>query len=190
MITLVNFLHEKGIIHRDIKPANILVTNDGKTLKLCDFGFAYHNNDMKKTLTICGSPLYMAPEIYKKFGYCESADIWSLGIILFEMLFGYHPLSEYNDVIVLSEFLINKDVIVIPSQPKISDDCINLLQKLLDKNTYNRITISDLIAHKWLNNSAKITDFENDIYRDDNDRNDFYELDNDNTQSTLFEMDD
>jgi serine/threonine protein kinase len=185
-------------MHRDIKPTNILVSNNKKTLKLCDFGFARRCDGMKRSLTMCGSPLYMAPEIYKKSGYSGSVDIWSLGIILFEMLFGYHPLSEYNDVTVLSKSLISEnDSILIPSQPRVSDDCVNLLSKMLEKNTDNRITISELLTHKWLDDSEKITEFENNIYRDDNDNDNgsfkpSYKnrFSCDNTHSVLFEMED
>jgi serine/threonine-protein kinase ULK/ATG1 len=85
-------LLRRNVIHRDLKLANILLTtNDSATaeIKVADFGFARYLTENSMAVTQCGSPLYMAPEIFKaKPNYNYKADIWSLGAILFEILIG------------------------------------------------------------------------------------------------------
>jgi serine/threonine protein kinase len=80
---------ELNIVHRDLKPQNILFHN--QVVKIIDFGFCkpLYNQNLAKTML--GSPIYMAPEVLKGQEYCRKADIWSLGIILFEMLNGFCP---------------------------------------------------------------------------------------------------
>ena len=93
-------LVKKGYIHRDIKPANVLVKNHH--YKVADFGFATRADILgrKKMTDICGTPLYMAPQLLKNEPYTAKSDIWSLGLMLYEMIFGYPPwpcrsLNEY-----------------------------------------------------------------------------------------------
>lgn len=144
----IKFLHSKNILHRDIKPENILVMSDN-TLKICDFGFAKCINKLKKSHTICGSPLYMAPEIYRKNGYSDLVDVWSIGMILYEMIYGIHPLAYHNDIKKLSDTVITKDIIF-PCLQHISDDCVNLLKNILKRNEEERISINDIFINKWI----------------------------------------
>lgn len=143
------YLKENNIAHRDIKPTNILINNN--ILKICDFGFASQTDKSKKMITVCGSPLYMAPEVYKKSGYDESVDVWALGIILYEMIYGFHPLYEYCDITILSKSLIsNNDVIIFPSNPTVEKSCIDLLKKILNKNCCERISLNEILKNDWL----------------------------------------
>lgn len=80
-------LIKHNIMHRDLKPSNILL-HDG-IVKIADFGFCKTlKTGQDMTQTMLGSPIYMAPEVLKGMDYCIKADIWSLGVVLFEMLFG------------------------------------------------------------------------------------------------------
>jgi calcium-dependent protein kinase len=90
----------KGYIHRDVKPANTLIKN--KHYKVSDFGFACKADILgkKKLNDICGTPLYMAPQLLKNEAYTAKSDIWSLALMFYEMIFGYPPwpcrsLKEY-----------------------------------------------------------------------------------------------
>jgi calcium-dependent protein kinase len=84
-------LVKKGYIHRDIKPANVLLKN--QHYLIADFGFACKADILcRKRLTdICGTPVYMAPQLLKNQPYTAKSDIWSLGLMLYEMVFGYPP---------------------------------------------------------------------------------------------------
>ena len=79
----------RQIIHRDLKPANIFLHND--ELKLGDFGFCKELKENTMAESILGSPVYMAPEILGGYGYDAHADVWALGMTLYEMLFGVCP---------------------------------------------------------------------------------------------------
>lgn len=87
----VSLIHSKGIAHRDIKLANILVKKNFQ-IKLADFGFAKEMQaDMMKTY--CGTPITMAPEILLNRPYNLKCDIWSLGIIAFQLIYGRLPFT-------------------------------------------------------------------------------------------------
>jgi serine/threonine protein kinase len=87
------FLMSKGIIHRDLKPANILIKDE--FYKIADFGFAKmsegQNEEERIHQTSVGSPLYMCPQILNGKQYSNKCDVWSLGIIIYELLFGKPP---------------------------------------------------------------------------------------------------
>jgi serine/threonine protein kinase len=91
------YLHSRGVIHRDIKCANILVTPDG-VVKLSDFGSSKRLEDpsVDCTRSMKGSPYWMAPEIVLRQGHNYSADIWSLGCLVIEMVTGKPPWSNYS----------------------------------------------------------------------------------------------
>ena len=88
-------LAKNNTIHRDLKPANILI-NQG-LFKICDFGFSKVSKDPTTALKTCvGSPIYMAPQILEKRDYSAKCDIWSLGVIYYELLHGSVPWTARN----------------------------------------------------------------------------------------------
>ena len=107
---LVSFklLYKYSVMHRDLKPDNILF-KDG-VVKLGDFGFCKNIEKTKMTKTMLGSPIYMAPEILKGEVYSSKADIWSMGVVLFEMIYGYCPF-ESSSIPKLLQILEETDVI-------------------------------------------------------------------------------
>jgi len=152
----IKFLRQNKIIHRDMKPKNILLSSDKKEIKLCDFGFAKHiDSSIKRVTTICGSPLYMAPELYKNESYTESVDVWSLGLILFEMVFGIHPFADCNDVESLTVSIIKNDIYV-GENKDVDEKCLNLLKLMLKKHEFERITIDDLFEHDWIKHNCTL----------------------------------
>lgn len=131
------------VVHRDLKPANILIHND--VIKIADFGFCKPletNIDLAKTMV--GSPIYMAPEILKGEDYNIKADIWSIGVVLFEMLFGFCPYEDKNIYSLLNQ--INTTTLSIPKHiNNISKSTENLLKNLLVVEPTQRIEWSEII---------------------------------------------
>ena len=143
----MEYLLSHKIIHRDLKPQNILVSDAG-ILKITDFGFArYFDNDIL-IQTICGSPMYMAPEIMKNKKYDFKSDLWSIGIIFFEMLTGRTPFHAKNIYELIRK--IENDTIKIPQKFNLSLDCQDLILKLLEKNPTKRISWDDFFNHRLL----------------------------------------
>ena len=131
-----------NILHRDLKPSNILFHNN--VIKVADFGFCKAlkaSNDLTKTMV--GSPIYMAPEILKGFNYSIKADIWSLGVVLFECLFGYCPFEERTIARLIS--LIDQQPFKIPTNiNKTSPFIEGILKKILVVDFKKRISWEDL----------------------------------------------
>lgn len=89
----MEYLHSQSIVHRDIKPANILV--HGGVIKICDFGFATIVKEQQDLFrTICGTPLYMSPELLFSKPYTVKSDIWALGILFYTLLYRCHPFGK------------------------------------------------------------------------------------------------
>ena len=152
VINAVYYLHSNNIIHRDIKPENLLLCEDNK-LKLCDFGWAKELS-LENRSTFCGTMEYMAPEIVGSENYDYSVDIWSLGILLYELLFGHSPFkgSNTNNIIQnIKSHELNYD----DKNKKISKSCKDLIQKLLNMNPQKRLKIKDILEHPFIKKYAK-----------------------------------
>lgn len=97
IVLAVESLHSKNIIYRDLKPENILIDGQGH-VKLIDFGFAKKLKDINgRSFTNCGTPGYCAPEVMLDAGHTHKADIWSIGILICEMIGGFTPFENKND---------------------------------------------------------------------------------------------
>lgn len=151
----LQFLDKMKIFHRDIKPKNILLTRNRKILKIADFGFAKVVEEENLIFnTLCGSPLYMAPEIMKKNASSTKTDLWSIGMIIYEMLFGIHPFKNTNNIFDLMYAIETQEIMIPPPNTinnKLSPSCLNLLNCLLRKNENIRLSWGDFFAHPWLN---------------------------------------
>jgi serine/threonine-protein kinase ULK2 len=154
LISGLQFLHGHKLIHRDIKPKNILLMDNKKVLKIADFGFAKIVREQLIKERMCGSPLYMAPEIMNNDVYNDQSDLWSVGMILFEMLYGYHPFGDCNTLTEL-KMLVNTDNILVPPLDMdhivVSELCKDLLKKLLQRQTNLRIGWEDFFNNMWTN---------------------------------------
>ena len=152
IVNALKILYQKDIFHRDIKPNNILIENN--VIYLCDFGLSKYisqdNYDIKQS--IVGSPLFMSPEIYGNLQFNIKSDLWSLGLVLFEMLAGYNYLNSKNIPELLNK-IKNTDI---PHIDNISNNVSDLLIKLLNKNVDKRIEWEDLFIHDWIITNIKI----------------------------------
>lgn len=146
----MKYLNSFGIIHRDLKPQNILIfERDGRVqIKIADFGFArYVDSNLADTL--CGSPMYMAPEILKFKKYDAKVDLWSIGAIFYKMLFGKAIFSAMNHLQLLKAIEIKS--IELPEDNSVSDQCKDLLCRLLKTNPAERIGLEGFFNHPFLN---------------------------------------
>uniref|UniRef100_A0AAG5DVJ8 Serine/threonine-protein kinase ULK3 n=1 Tax=Anopheles atroparvus TaxID=41427 RepID=A0AAG5DVJ8_ANOAO len=147
----LRYMRENDVSHLDLKPANLLLTRTAGTftLKVGDFGFAQRLKLNQENTTVKGSPLYMAPEILLSKSYGPTADLWSVGVILYECLFGKAPYSS-TSVHELAGRIHRNDPIAIPALPAISTDCRALLKHLLQRNPAERITFEKFFQHPFL----------------------------------------
>jgi len=146
-------LHEKKISHFDLKPHNILLTSSNHPIiKLADFGFAQFRDTSEENKSenyLRGSPLYMAPEIILDKNYTEKADLWSLGVILYESLFGRAPYAS-TDTDEFLKKIVSQTAITIPNSPSISDECRDLLAGLLNRDPEKRISFEEFFNHEFV----------------------------------------
>mmetsp|Transcript_2451 Transcript_2451/g.3258 ORF Transcript_2451/g.3258 Transcript_2451/m.3258 type:complete len:896 (+) Transcript_2451:713-3400(+) len=166
----LKFLAGQQLIHRDIKPQNLLLTGpvpldeindpcETETeeesrrrssfpsnqfhLKIADFGFARHLKKASLADTLCGSPLYMAPEILQHRSYDNKADLWSAGTVLFEMIAGRPPFHGENHIDLLRN--IQQKAVRLPPDLRVSKECVKLLRILLNRNPIGRAGFREFI---------------------------------------------
>jgi len=150
LASALQFLREHNVSHMDLKPSNLIVKGSNPPiLKMADFGFAQHLEADTLDKGLKGSPLYMAPEILLKDQYDAKADLWSIGVILYEALFGKAPFSSGT----LEELIpkIKEDTpVVIPRTRKLSSECRDLLSRCLIRCPEKRIEFCDFFDHPFL----------------------------------------
>ncbi|KAG9138640.1 hypothetical protein Leryth_020485 [Lithospermum erythrorhizon] len=148
----LKILRENNMIHRDLKPQNLLLStnDDNSTLKIADFGFARSLQPRGLAETLCGSPLYMAPEIMQLQKYNAKADLWSVGAILFQLVTGRTPFTGNNQMQLLQNILKSTDLQFPPDMKDLSSDCMDLCRKLLRCNPVERLTFEEFFSHPFL----------------------------------------
>ncbi|XP_063230444.1 serine/threonine-protein kinase ULK3 isoform X2 [Bacillus rossius redtenbacheri] len=146
----LKFMRSHNVCHMDLKPQNLLLTtNPCLTLKVGDFGFAQHLSPDTFMSSLRGSPLYMAPEILLQQHYDYRVDLWSVGVIMYECLFGRAPYSS-NSFSELAEKIKARAKIEIPQGSAISSDCRDLLTRLLQHQPDKRIDYEEFFDHPFL----------------------------------------
>uniref|UniRef100_A0A3B3ZV08 Serine/threonine-protein kinase ULK3 n=1 Tax=Periophthalmus magnuspinnatus TaxID=409849 RepID=A0A3B3ZV08_9GOBI len=143
----LQFLHEKNISHLDLKPQNILLS--GSVLKLADFGFAQYMSPWDEQSVLRGSPLYMAPEMVCRRQYDSRVDLWSVGVILYEAMFGRAPFAS-RSYAELEDKIRSNQPIELPPGTRVSKDCRDLLLRLLERNPDARITFAEFFTHPFV----------------------------------------
>jgi aurora kinase len=147
IISAVYFLHHMHppIIHRDIKPENVLL-GDNLVAKLTDFGWSNYMRDDEKRTTVCGTPIYLAPEIMEEKEHDEAVDLWCIGVLLFELVTATPPFLG-NDLDTLKENVLKLKI----NWPKdINVDAKNLIMKILKLDPKQRLPLEEMIKHPFI----------------------------------------
>ncbi|XP_022916598.1 serine/threonine-protein kinase unc-51 [Onthophagus taurus] len=151
-------LYAKGIVHRDLKPQNILLSHSGQKsypepseikLKIADFGFARFLQDGVMAATLCGSPMYMAPEVIMSLKYDAKADLWSLGTIVFQCLTGKAAFHATTPT-ALKQFYEKNANLAPKIPPGTTTELCDLLNGLLKRNARERMNFDQFFNHKFL----------------------------------------
>uniref|UniRef100_H2MJE6 non-specific serine/threonine protein kinase n=1 Tax=Oryzias latipes TaxID=8090 RepID=H2MJE6_ORYLA len=156
-------LNSKGIIHRDLKPQNILLSYSARKrsnvssirVKIADFGFARYLQSNMMAATLCGSPMYMAPEVIMSQNYDAKADLWSIGTVIYQCLVGKPPFQANSPQDLRLFYEKNKNLQpIIPREtsPQLTD----LLLGLLQRNQKDRMDFDTFFSHPFLESSSTI----------------------------------
>jgi serine/threonine protein kinase len=150
----LSYMHRRHILYRDLKPENVLIDAQGYPV-IVDLGFAKHVPE--KTYTLCGTPLYIAPEVVLNRGHDKGADHWSLGVLIFEMIAGYTPFyKEGMDQITLFRAIV-RGSFAFPKSGVMSTEAEDLILRLLVVDPSQRLGSlargqKDIYRQSWFSN--------------------------------------
>ncbi|XP_058117961.1 aurora kinase C-like [Anopheles ziemanni] len=144
LVSALIYLHERNVIHRDIKPENLLLGHGGE-LKIADFGWSVHEPASSRT-TLCGTLDYLSPEMVQGQPHSKTVDLWSLGVLAYELLCGKAPFlaSTYEETyrkIMRVQYTVPNDV---------SKAAGHLISKLLVREPANRMPLENVAIHPWI----------------------------------------
>lgn len=168
----LEFLRSKSLVHRDIKPQNLLLCPpvhsksqfdsegykglwDLPILKIADFGFARFLPSTSLAATLCGSPLYMAPEILRGESYNAKADLWSVGAVLYEMSAGKPPFRASNHIELEKVITRNNDRIKFPASAQVPEELKSLIKSLLKNKQTERVSFNEFFSNILITNELE-----------------------------------
>merc|ERR1719223_391967 len=139
----LRYLHEQGIVHRDVKPENLLVNHEDM-LKIADFGSCSFSS--VERYTFCGTLDYLAPEMFQGKGHDHTLDIWSLGVLLYEMIVGRPPFQSTNNALLIHKILARE----LRYPPFVPLGVRDLVQRLLQEEPRERLPLDKVLQHPWV----------------------------------------
>jgi len=163
VLNALHYLHNIGITHRDLKPENLLyVTSDPSSphynlIKLVDFGLAKLQSSSSNLSTVCGTPYFIAPEILEEehVTYGSEVDIWSLGVLLYFMICGFHPFDDAKYPVMFANIKKGRYSFPSPFWDDISIACKHYISKSLVVDPSQRPTAAECMEHPWIKNAGE-----------------------------------
>lgn len=167
VLSALSTLHSLDILHRDVKPANLMLrdADDLSSVCLVDFassirrewvGKLYQENENRSTNSLAaGTPLYMAPDVCQGQLPSQKDDIWSVGCIAYEILYGKHPFEGAESMLDLTNRIVEGKLNTPPEEMQISDLANDFIARLLTVNAAARPTVDEALKHPWLAPAVK-----------------------------------
>ncbi|KIY49698.1 Pkinase-domain-containing protein, partial [Fistulina hepatica ATCC 64428] len=155
ILKAVEYIHNCGIVHRDLKPENLLFRDPDEhaDIMIADFGLSRIMEEERLTMLteVCGTPGYMAPEIFKKTGHSKPVDIWAMGVVTYFLLAGYTPFDRDSQQAEM-EAIINGDYRFEPVEywANVSETAKSFVRECLTIDPTERPTAAEALQHKWL----------------------------------------
>jgi calcium/calmodulin-dependent protein kinase I len=158
-LSAVSYLHDHGIVHRDLKPENLLfrTPEDNADLLIADFGLSriMDEEQFHVLTTTCGTPGYMAPEIFKKTGHGKPVDIWAIGVITYFLLCGYTPFDRESNLEEMQAILVaDYSFTPVDYWRGVSDNARQFIRRCLTVDPQERQTAHEALSHPWIREDA------------------------------------
>lgn len=151
IVSALDYLHRNSIVHRDLKIENIMIDKSGRHIKIIDFGLSNLFCPERQLTTYCGSLYFAAPELLKATPYSgPEVDVWSLGVVIYVMATGSVPFDDKSMPGLHDK--IKRGQVTYPAH--LSDECKNLLSRIFITDPSQRIIMTDIIHHPWMNKDA------------------------------------
>ena len=153
MATAVYYMHSFGVVHRDLKPENVLMTStdEDSDIRILDFGLSKILGPYEKCDEPYGTLTYCAPEIIVDEPYSKPVDLWSLGVMTYLMVSGKLPFNSEDENEIARQVVYDEpNYTRNPVWKTISPECLDFVKRLLDKDQNKRMTIKEVLEHKWI----------------------------------------